>query len=172
MIVALANEVVDAGGVAELAAGRPAEVFVVAPALNTPVRHWCSDDRRARTEAQHRLDRSVERLREAGLEADGWVGDPHPVTALADALAVHRADHLVVATAPDEHANWLACGLTERIRARFEIELTEFVVDSGRRGQAGPGGRWRRARPLSSAARATASATAGATARLNTLGTM
>ena len=128
-IVVVAGEVLDAEPLLEIAAGRAAEVFVVAPALNTPIRHWCSDDRKARTEAEHRLQATLSCLRDAGVEADGWVGDAHPLTALADVLATRPADQVVVATVPAERANWLAQGLAERARTHFELPVAELVVD-------------------------------------------
>ena len=55
----------DAGGLGI------AEILVVAPALNSRVRHWISDEDEARRAAETRLLRSLERLAEAGLKAGG-----------------------------------------------------------------------------------------------------
>src|SRR5438105_3558603 len=56
------------------AADGAAEVLVVCPALNSPLRHWASDEDTARARAQERLGTSLARLREAGIEARGEVG--------------------------------------------------------------------------------------------------
>src|SRR5918992_1437187 len=48
------------------ARGRAVDVFVVVPALNTRLRHWTSDEDRARAEARERVERSLAALREAG----------------------------------------------------------------------------------------------------------
>src|SRR5437762_6159210 len=42
------------------------EVLVVTPALNSPLRHWVSDEDGARSAAQERLDTSLARLADAG----------------------------------------------------------------------------------------------------------
>jgi len=56
------------------------EVLVVTPALNSPLRHWASDEDPAREEARQRLEASLRRLRENGIQASGEVGggDPAP----------------------------------------------------------------------------------------------
>ena len=46
------------------------EVLVVTPALNSPLKHWISDEDGARAEAQERLDASLARLAEAGVRAE------------------------------------------------------------------------------------------------------
>jgi hypothetical protein len=62
-ILVVANETV--GGSALLAeirsrsAGRKTVVFVVCPALNSPLRHWVSDEDEARAAANARLDQSL-----------------------------------------------------------------------------------------------------------------
>ena len=62
------------------------EVLVVTPALNSPLKHWVSDDDGARAEAQDRLDRSLEQLADAGVQARGEIGDGDPLQAIEDAL--------------------------------------------------------------------------------------
>src|ERR687897_264363 len=47
------------------------DVLVVCPALNSQLRHWASDEDRAREVAQERLDESLAALAEAGLEGRG-----------------------------------------------------------------------------------------------------
>jgi nucleotide-binding universal stress UspA family protein len=73
-----------------------AEVLVVAPAVNSRLRHWLSDVDRARRQAGDRALRCVEHLRLAGYDAEGIVGDPDPAQAIDDALAVFDADLVVV----------------------------------------------------------------------------
>src|SRR6266516_7450163 len=55
------------------------EILVVVPALNSPLKHWASDEDGAREAAQQRLDASIARLRESGVEARGEVGDGEPL---------------------------------------------------------------------------------------------
>src|SRR5207247_1344584 len=60
------------------------EVLVVCPALNSPLRHWASDEDAARAAAQDRLDASLARLRDAGISARGEIGDAEPLQAMGD----------------------------------------------------------------------------------------
>ena len=131
-ILVIANETVEGEALHRLivdhAAGRPTEVLVVAPALNGRVRHWFSDEDAARTAAEDRLYRSMERLDALGIRAHGWVGDADPLDAIADALAVFEADQLIISTHPEEHSNWLARDVVRRARERFAMPTAHVVV--------------------------------------------
>jgi hypothetical protein len=87
-----------------------ARVLVVAPALNTRLRHWLSDEDPARRAAAARLERAIDQLRADGLEADGWIGDADPLQAIDDALRLAEIDRIVIAAGPE---------LAERARERF-----------------------------------------------------
>jgi GABA permease len=131
-ILVVANETV--GGAELLAEVREravasARVYVVCPALNTPVRHWVSDEDDARAAAQARLDASLASMRAAGLDADGEIGDGDPVQAIADAIRTFRPDELILSTHPEGRSHWLERGVVERARERFDIRLTHVVVD-------------------------------------------
>jgi GABA permease len=106
-----------------------AQVIVVAPALNSRLRHWVSDSDRARRLAEERLERSLDRLELGGIVAHGWVGDPDPMLAIEDALGLFEADELVIATHPEPRSNWLAHNLVERVRQAFDLPVTHVVVD-------------------------------------------
>jgi hypothetical protein len=72
------------------------EVKIVAPALNSRVRHWCSDNDEARRAAELRLVECANQLAEMGIDADGWVGDADPLQAIADAVHAAPVDLLIV----------------------------------------------------------------------------
>jgi hypothetical protein len=110
--------------------GEDAEILIVAPALNSRVRHWVSDEDEARQAAKARLARSIARLVREGIEAQGWVGDADPIQALADALHVFPADSLIIATHPEDRSNWLARRLVVRARRRFQLPTLHIVVDA------------------------------------------
>jgi uncharacterized membrane protein len=111
------------------AAGGPSEVLVVSPALNSPLRHWASDEDSARARAQDRLEASLARLREAGIEARGQVGDSDPLQAVEDALRTFGADEIVISTHPEGRSNWLERGVVEGARERFAVPITHVFVD-------------------------------------------
>jgi hypothetical protein len=114
------------------------EVLVVTPALNSPVRHWVSDDDGARAAAQQRLDRSLAQLAEAGVEARGEIGDGDPLQAIEDALRTFGADEIIISTHPEGRSNWLERGVVENARERFAVPITHIVVDLTRESPAPP----------------------------------
>ncbi len=95
-------------------------VYVVAPALNSRVRHWVTDADAAVRKAGARLSQAVGALREVGLDADGSVGDADPMHAIEDVLARFDADAVLISTWPEGHSNWLERDLV----ARAELALT------------------------------------------------
>lgn len=106
----------------------PARVLVVAPALNSRLRHWLSDDAAARRAAIARVHDCVSRLARAGIPAEGTIGDPDPLRAIEDALGSFPADSLVIATHPEGSSHWLARNLLERADERFDLPITHVVV--------------------------------------------
>jgi hypothetical protein len=113
--------------------GERGQVLVVAPALNSWLRHWTSDEDEARAEAATRLRYCLDRLRGSGVDAEGVVGDADPMLAIADALQVFAADEIVIATHPVRRSHWLARGVVDRARARFGRPVLHIVVDRERR---------------------------------------
>jgi len=113
--------------VARRATAAPTEVLVVAPALNSRVRHWVSDVDAALARAQERLDLATTALRERGVIARGEIGDANPLLAIEDALASFPADEIVIATLPRGRSNWIERGLVERATARFGIPIAHLV---------------------------------------------
>ena len=107
------------------------DVLVVCPALNSKLQTWTSDEDGARAAAQERLDASLARLRDAGVDARGEIGDGDPLQALEDALRVFPADEIVVSTHPPGRSHWLEQGVVEQARLRFDVPVTHVVVDLG-----------------------------------------
>ena len=132
-ILVVANETV--GGPELLAEirgrseGRRARVLVVCPALNSPLRHWVSDEDEARSAAKRRLDDSLGSMRAAGLDAEGEIGDGDPIQAIEDALRTFRPDELIISTHPEGRSHWLERGVVEKAGERFALPLTHVVVD-------------------------------------------
>jgi hypothetical protein len=132
-ILVIANETV--AGVAlrsQISAateGYRSHVLVVCPALNSPLKHWASDEDGARAVAQERLDRSLHELEELGIDARGEVGDPDPLQAIEDALRTFGADEIIISTHPEGRSNWLERGVVSGARERFAVPITHVVVD-------------------------------------------
>jgi GABA permease len=134
-ILVIANETV--GGEALLdeirrhSEGVAEHVLVVVPALNSPLRHWTSDEDGARVAAQKRLEDSLASLRASGVDASGQIGDSDPLQAIEDAIRTFAPDELIISTHPPERSHWLERGVVEGARERFALPVTHVVVDLG-----------------------------------------
>jgi len=132
-ILVVANETVGGRTLRDLIHARSEgvreQVLVVTPALNSPLRHWASDEDGARAAAQERLDRSLGRLRELGVQARGEVGDGDPLQAMEDALRTFGADEIIISTHPEGRSHWLERGVVKKAKERFAVPITHVVVD-------------------------------------------
>jgi nucleotide-binding universal stress UspA family protein len=132
-ILVIANETVGGERLREeirsRSEGFDEQVFVVCPALNSPLRHWASDEDRARVQAQERLNTSLSRLRQAGVDAKGEIGDAEPLQAMEDALRLFGADEIIISTHPEGRSHWLEKGIVDAARERFAVPITHVVVD-------------------------------------------
>jgi hypothetical protein len=132
-LLVVANETVGGGvlraRIRERSEGRRIRVLVVTPALNSKLKTLTSDEDQAREQAQERLDASLARLREAGIEATGAVGDGNPLQAIEDALHTFGPDEIIISTHPEGRSNWLERGVVSGARERFDVPITHVVVD-------------------------------------------
>lgn len=139
-ILVVANETLAGSALRELverrATGVREEVLVVCPALNTPLKHWVSDEDAARAAAQARLDDCLARLAAAGVAARGEIGDGDPLQAIEDALRTFPADEIVVSTHPEGRSNWLERGVVAGARERFDVPVWHVIVDLEREREA------------------------------------
>lgn len=109
------------------AAGGEALVTVIAP-VNAPREGYVVYENTRRASAGRRLDRTLARLREAGVAADGHVVDNDPLTAVKDAIAMEEPDELIISTHPDATSGWRRRNLLEEIRKAAGSIPVEHVV--------------------------------------------
>jgi hypothetical protein len=133
-VLVVANETVGGRALRErvreaVEGAEKAEVFVVSPALNSPLRHWASDEDPARKVAQERLDTALSTLAEDGISARGQIGDGEPLMAIEDALRTFGADEIIISTHPEGRSHWLVKGIVTKARDRFPVPVTHVVVD-------------------------------------------
>jgi hypothetical protein len=132
-ILVVANETVGGETLCEeihrRSEGVDEHVLVVSPALNSPLKHWVSDEDGARAAASQRLTESLVKLRSLGVNADGEVGDADPLQAIEDALRTFGADEIIISTHPEGRSHWLERGVVEAARERFSPPITHVVVD-------------------------------------------
>jgi hypothetical protein len=138
-ILLLANETVGSKDVArrlkDLAGDKPAELFLVAPALtSSPLKLAAGEVDEAIEAAKLRLEHSLHTLREMGFEATGTIGDADPSLALDDGLRQFQAEEVVISTHTPERSKWLEQDVVERARERLNVPVTHLVVDMERGG--------------------------------------
>jgi hypothetical protein len=88
--------------------------------------------------AAERLEATLKRLQEAGLESTGQVGAPDPFTAIQNALQFYSVDEIVISTFPGERSGWLRMNLIERTKAATgkPVEHIEVSTEQASEGAA------------------------------------
>jgi hypothetical protein len=94
----------------------PAEFILVLPATG--------GDRAA---ARRECERAVARMREAGLEVTGEVGDRDPVVAVHEAWDPRRYDEVIVSTLPTGASRWLQIDLPHRVERITDARVRHVV---------------------------------------------
>jgi membrane protein implicated in regulation of membrane protease activity len=132
-ILVIANETVGGETLREEIRRRAEDyeerVRVICPTLLSRVRYIASDEDEARAKAQERLDHSLSRLREVGVNCEGEVGEADPLQAIEDALRTFGADEIIISTHPEGRSLWLERGIVQGARERFDVPITHIVVD-------------------------------------------
>jgi hypothetical protein len=77
----------------------------------------------ARQRSEHRLERMVARIRAAGGEAEGEVGDSDPVEAVKRLLQRQTFEEVLVSTLPVGLSRWLKLDLPSRIARLTDIPV-------------------------------------------------
>ncbi len=114
----------------------PIRAVVVAPVTEPSSGYVVYEDSR-RAAAGRRLDRTITRLREAGIPAHGQVFESAPLDAVKDTLAMERIDEVIVSTHPESKSGWLRRNLVDEIRkAAGDRPVEHIVADvTGRSGE-------------------------------------
>ncbi len=132
-ILVVANETLGGRGLIDAtkeratALGAP-EIHVIAP-QNRPKAGSVIYDEAVRDAAQHRVDATIEALRDAGLAASGEIMDPDPYTAIMDAVGEFGPDEIIISTHPETRSGWLRRDLVERVIQDTGLPVEHVVVD-------------------------------------------
>jgi hypothetical protein len=134
-ILVLANQTLAGARLVQTLKDRAAQeetkFFIVVP--QTRPRHGnIIYDEAVRTMAQVRVDRGVEVLSRAGLDAQGEVGDEDPFLAAMDAVREHDVDEIIVSTLPATASGWMRRDLPERLQHESGLPVEHVVVDLDR----------------------------------------
>jgi hypothetical protein len=122
----VAAEPVDPGQLADVIGEDVSddEVRVVTPALNdSRLAFWISDSDEAIADAESTQEKTVERLRSEGIEAEGGTGESDPLLALEDALATFPADRVVIFRHPEGEGAYLEDDVIAEARERLGIPV-------------------------------------------------
>ena len=89
---------------------------------------WAADMHAGSDEAEAHMRRAVERLRAAGLQVEGRVGDPDPVAAVEDVVNFDTFDEAIVSTLPVHLSKWLKLDLPHRVERATGLPVTHVVA--------------------------------------------
>jgi hypothetical protein len=107
--------------------GEDAGFHVVVPA--TPSNeHFTWTEGEAEMLARARLDEVLERLREAGVDATGEIGDPNAVRAVRDVIWKQPFDEIILSTLPPGLSRWLRADVPSRLRKVTALPVTHVVA--------------------------------------------
>lgn len=136
-ILLVGNQTLERDAVLDEVTRRASEgmqVFVVVPA--TDYQHHVSPGSRSAVEdetldegtevalARFRLRTAIDRLRAAGVEVDGEIGDADPYAAVCHALASHDVAEILLSTLPPSSSRWLSVDLPDRLRRHTSRPVT------------------------------------------------
>jgi predicted deacetylase len=132
-VLVIANETIVGEDLIERlearAAQGPIRVTVVAP-INQPRQGFVVYDDTRRASAGRRLDRTLQKLRDAGIPAHGLVADADPVDVLRDAIAQVEPDEVIVSTHPRQKSGWLRRNKVDQMRRiAGDLPFEHVVVD-------------------------------------------
>ena len=107
----------------ERAARSPASFHLVVPATARGV-SWMADMHAGSSAAENDLEGALERLRDAGLDVDGEIGDPDPVAAVQDAANSASYDEVIVSTLHKHMSRWLKLDLPSKAAHATGLPVT------------------------------------------------
>jgi hypothetical protein len=85
-------------------------------------------DAEATAKAQQRLDELLGRLQELGAKAEGELGHPNPVEAIAQVLASGEFDEVILSTLPQPISRWLRMDLPRQVQRRCGLPVTTITA--------------------------------------------
>ena len=120
-LLVVANRTVDSpellDALSERAQQGPIHVTLLAPAL------WSE-----REGARERLQAAVAALEDAGLPAEGMLGDADPIVAVQEAWNPGRYDEVVVSTLTEGASRWLQIDLPHRVARLTDCQVRHVAA--------------------------------------------
>lgn len=109
-----------------MAAG-PCTFTLLVPA-SPPEDHPAWTEGEAHALAEHRLEAALAKLRAAGAEVSGVVGDEDAYSAIGDVLLETPHDEIVLSTLPAGVSRWLKADLPSRVARRYNLPVTTITA--------------------------------------------
>jgi hypothetical protein len=78
---------------------------------------------------REQLEAALAGMRDAGLDADGVIGDVNPMDAVAECFDPARHDEAIVCTLPGRSSKWLAHDFPHRVARFTGVPVTHVVAD-------------------------------------------
>ena len=75
------------------------------------------------------LEQALATMRDAGLEAEGSIGDTNPMDAVAEYFDPSRHDEVIVCTLPGRSSKWLQHDFPHRVARFTGLSVTHVVAD-------------------------------------------
>jgi hypothetical protein len=105
----------------------PCRFTLLVPAT-APGDHATWTEGEAKALATRRMVEALARFADAGgVDADGVVGDAHPVRAIDDVLLDRPHDEIILSTLPPGVSRWLKLDLPRRVEQRFALPVTTVI---------------------------------------------
>jgi hypothetical protein len=121
-VLVVANKTADSEGLAHVLSERPdaadAAFTLLVPASRQP---------EGRAASRSQMEAGIKRLRDAGLQVTGLVGDPDPIVAVAETWKPGEFDEVVVSTLEGDASRWLEFDMPHRIRKLTDCHVQHVV---------------------------------------------
>ncbi len=139
-VLVIAEDTATSDGLLEAlkqrAAGGPVEFTLVIPGKpdvpavpDAAVADLEMPDVETPSELEKEVEEAVERLREAGLEVEGRVGDADPVAAAEDAVNFGAFRDIIVASPPKHLTKWLKLDVAHRLEGMTDLPVTQVEAE-------------------------------------------
>jgi hypothetical protein len=131
-VLVVANETLGGKRLIDAVRARAAQgdaSFVVIAPQNRPKAGMVVYNESVRDAAQHRVDLTIQQLRDVGIKATGEVMDPDPFAAVTDAVREFDADEIIISTHPETRSGWMRRDLIDRVRDSTGLPVEHIVVD-------------------------------------------
>jgi hypothetical protein len=125
-VLVVANRTADSEGLAHALSDR-ADAADAAFTLLVPATGRGPDRPQGLAIARSQLEAGLARLRDAGLDVTGTVGDPDPIVAVAEIWKPGAFDEVIVSTLGREASRWLEFDLPHRVGKLTDCPVQHVV---------------------------------------------